>query len=106
MPLTVYGASDDLIVVAGDIREEFTLHHAGEDGDLLAFSDGTILRISLGHAGIWRIRPVVRGTAELTIEQAPEGDSSNYSDRATLSGAVWVVHGIGHAVAVPSRTRN
>jgi hypothetical protein len=99
--ITIYGASDDLIEVDGDISEEFTLHHAGETGDLLAFSDGTVLRIGITHAGIWRIHPIVRGSAELTIEQFAESDDANYTDRATLSGAVWVVHGVDHATCSP-----
>lgn len=95
--ITVYGAGDDLIEVDGDLSGEFTLRNgAPEVGDLLAFSDGTILRIGYTPHGIWRITPIFRGAAELTIEQATEGDETNYSDRATLSGAVWVVHGIAH----------
>lgn len=100
--LTIYGASDDVIEVDGDISEEFTYlgkrHHPNSgDGDLLAFSDGTVLRVTFTASGVWRIAPVVRGSADLVIDQAPEGDDSNYSDRATLSGAVWVVHGVDHA---------
>ncbi|WP_326564540.1 hypothetical protein [Micromonospora peucetia] len=96
--ITIYGASDDLIEIDGDISEEFTLHNdAPEVGDLLAISDGTILRIAFTPHGIWRIMPLVRGPGLLTIEQAAEGEESNYSDRATLSGAVWVVQGIAQA---------
>ena len=76
--ITVYGASDDLIEV-----------------------DGTILRITYMPSGVWRIGVVTRGSAELKVEPAPEGDEDNYSDRATLDGAVWVVHGIDHATATP-----
>lgn len=96
MAITVFGYSDDLIEVDGDIRDEFPIKDDTPDGgDLLAFSDGTLLRITYTKDGIWRITPLVRGSAELGIEQAP--DNGGYSDRATLSGAVWVVHGIGHA---------
>jgi hypothetical protein len=94
--ITVYGASDDTIEVDGDICEEFT-YHDDDKGDLLAFSDGTLLRIRFDNAGVWRITPVIRGSATTTIEQAPEDDEVNYSDRATVSYAVWVVHGIGWA---------
>ncbi|WP_328344610.1 hypothetical protein [Micromonospora sp. NBC_00421] len=95
MAITVYGASDDIIEVDGDISAEFPYRNA--EPATLGFSDGTLLRITYTNAGIWRISPIVRGAADLTIEQAPENDDSNYSDRATLSGAVWVVHGIDHA---------
>src|SRR5262245_25421899 len=97
--ITVSGASDDLIAVEGAISEEFT-YEDEEKGDLLAFSDGTVLRIKYTDAGIWRITPVLlqAGGALLNIEQAPEGDESNYSDRATLTGDIsWVVQGVAYA---------
>jgi len=99
--ITIYGASDDLIEVEGAGSEEFTYQERGygqASGDLLAFSDGTVLRIVYSDAGIWRITPVASGAATLTIEQAPEGDENNYSDRATLTGDIsWVVQGIAIA---------
>ena len=96
--LVVTGYSDDLIEIDGDIREEFPYQGNDEDqGDLLAFSDGTILRIVFG--GPWRISLVVLGTdTTFTLVQAPEDDDEVYSDKATLSGDIsWVVHGIGWA---------
>jgi hypothetical protein len=101
MPITVYGASDDLIEVEGDISEEFNytgINSRPEDdeGDLLAFSDGTVLRIKFDHVrGGWRITPVVRGASNPVIEQAAE-DEEDATDKATLDAA-WVVHGIGWA---------
>ena len=60
----------------------------------MAFGDGTVLRIHYGDAGVWRIATVHRGSAELTIEQAPENDDQNYTDRATLTGDLrWAVVG-------------
>ncbi|MGC4886602.1 hypothetical protein [Micromonospora sp. DT227] len=94
--ITVYGSSDDLIEIDGDIREEFGYHNESK-GDLLAFSDGTILRIFHNDSAIWRITSVARGSSELTIEQVAETDDRRYSDRATLAGAVWVVHGLSIA---------
>lgn len=96
MTITVCGASDDLIEIEGDIREEFP-YRADNDDNLLAFSDGTILRIRYNAAGVWRISRVAGGPVD--IVQAPEGDDSNYTDRATIRGADWVVHGIGWAKA-------
>ena len=91
------GASDDLIEIEGDIREEFSaLHNGPDDASLLAFSDGTVLRIHFNEHGTWRIAPVYRGTGTLTIDQAAEGDGA--TDKATLTGPItWVVHGINHA---------
>lgn len=97
MSITVYGASDDTICIDGDISEEFPWTAPGygqPTGDLLAFSDGTILRIRFDDAGVWRITPVVEGAGRLVIGQATE---DQYTDRAHLDGATWVVHGIGMA---------
>lgn len=99
MSIIVYGASDDLIEVEGDISEEFP--YRGDDnpadrGDLFAFSDGTVLRITYTTTGVWRIATVAEGTCTLEITQAPEGDNDNYSDRARLgdnSAVRWVVQG-------------
>lgn len=99
MTITIYGASDDLIEVRGDLSEEFTtdVFSHGYEGDLLAFSDGTVLRITYGEA--WRIVPVHRGTAELAIVQTTESDDG-YSDEATLEGPIqWVVAGKRMATA-------
>ena len=99
--VTVSGASDDAIVIAGDFAEEFPWQKRGygqPSGDLLAFSDGTILRIEFTDAGVWRITPVALGAAALFIEQAPENGEDNYSDKATLTGDIsWVVQGIDYA---------
>lgn len=94
MSVVVTGSSDDLIEVDGDIVEEFQAY----DGQhIVAFSDGTALRVELNQAGVWRITPVAEGSGFLTIVQAPEGDDSNYSDRAELvptrGPIAWVVHG-------------
>jgi len=98
MSVTVHGASDDLIEIDGDISEEFGAYDSDEDGDgkLLAFSDGTVLRVK--HGSVWRITPVVTGSAALAIVQCPEDDDENYSDAATLDGDVrWVVLGVAIA---------
>ena len=84
MAVTVYGSSDDLVEVEGDVEEEFS--GPGDGPFYLAFSDGTILSIIYGDESIWRIAPVRRGAAKLTVEQAARGDEDNYSDRATLDG--------------------
>lgn len=98
MGLTVYGSSDDLIEVEGDVREEFYVSQ-NDDGDYLAFSSGVVLRIHYTNAGVWRITPVA-GASRVTIDHAPEDDEDNYSDRATLhESASWVVHGIHWARA-------
>jgi hypothetical protein len=102
----VCGYSDDLIEVEGDtIREEFPLATYIVDNKvrLLAFSQGTVLRITYTDKGVWRIT-LVCGVA--SIVQAPEEvylyDEDNYSDVATVPGPVaWVVCGEHIAKASP-----
>lgn len=77
--IRVYGASDDLVEVEGDITEEFP--HYGEPV-LLAFSEGTILRVVFDRDGIWRITPVFKGKARMThiICNPDPLDDDEYSD--------------------------
>ena len=105
MTITIYGASDDLIEVEGDISEEFS--SLGDDKNLLAFSDGTLLEVTYTQAGIWRINTLtlcVGTTYEKDEATADEGKREDgtpaYSDRVTLTGFIaWVVHGSGWAQA-------
>jgi len=90
--IVVYGSSDDLIQIEGALCLEFDYSESNE-GDLLAFSNGVVLRIRYGASGVWRITPAAC-LDQVTINSAPENDSDNYSDRATIHGTVaWVVHG-------------
>lgn len=99
MSVVIYGASDDLVEVEGDIREEF---NPGDGPSYLAVSDGTVLRIS--YDGQWHISRVASGSAgyEHHPAYAKEGNradgSAAYSDRVTLVGTgyvplAWVVFG-------------
>ena len=90
--VTVYGASDDLIEIEGDIREEF--YADSELPSWLAFSDGTVLRIQYMDDGIWRINRDRSGAAAYSKVEAGSADDDNYSDRVTLAGKIeWVVRG-------------
>lgn len=92
MSVTVYGASDDLIEVEGDVEAEFTFFHA-DRGSLLTLSCGVVLNIDYTDDGVWRIRPEVGGGV-VDIEFAEGPDSDKYSDRATVHPDVgWVVYG-------------
>lgn len=94
---SVYGASDDLIEVEGGIREEFYLSSDDDDGDILAFSTGVVLRIRYSRDGVWRISPLA-GASRVEIRLAPADDEDNYSDVAVLlETPAWVVHGTGWA---------
>ena len=89
---TIYGASDDLIELDGGIREELNPLDS-ERPDLLAFSDGTVLRIRYDDEGCWRIERIIEGSAPYRHKPATDPDD-DYSDRAELDGVLWVVHGV------------
>jgi hypothetical protein len=87
----VRGHSDDVIAVEGDLAEEF---YPGEARvGLLAFGDGTVLRVGYDHEGCWRITRKAEGTAAFAKSEAT-GPDEDYSDEATLAGDLrWVVFG-------------
>lgn len=89
MSVTVYGASDDLIEVDGDVYDEFPWNDS--EPAYLGFSTGVVLRVTFGN--VWRIAPVA-GADLVQVAQCPEDDEDNYSDKATVEGDVaWVVCG-------------
>jgi len=95
MTTTIYGTSDDLLEIEGDIREEINVlaFTDTDDGVLLAFSNGIVLRVVYDKDGIWRIRPL-SGSSRVTIEICPGDDENNYTDRAIIEESVnWVVLG-------------
>lgn len=106
MGVTIHGSSDsdDLILVEGDIEEGFNVNTGPHDADvLLAFSDGTVLRVRYSESGVWRMSVVCHSGVgnNIDIISAVEGEVDNYSDRVTLSGRVeWVVLGVDMATSV------
>jgi hypothetical protein len=92
----IYGASDDLIELEGDISEEFS--YDDDHTNYVAFSDGTVLTINYGNdGGFWRINRIVTGSATYQKTEATD-DAGEYSDRVTLSGDLkWAVFGTGYA---------
>jgi len=90
--IKIYGASDDLIEVEGDISEEF--NPGDDDASILALSDGTVLRVRYDGDGCWRVERMVTGSAAYTHESAEGPDTDRYSDVATLEGDIrWCVRG-------------
>ena len=89
--VTIYGASDDLVELDGDIRDEIGCYD--EPNMKLAFSDGTVLSVKYDDDGCWRVNRVAEGTAAMEKVDA-EGPDGNYSDRVTLTGDIkWAVAG-------------
>lgn len=89
--VTVYGASDDLIEIEGDLNEEFN-PDSDDQGTWLIFGDGTVLDIRYDDFGVWRITRPHSGTAEMVKDEDPGNDEDRYSDRVTLTGDLrWVI---------------
>lgn len=82
----VYGASDDLIEVAGDLEEEFNV---GDEPTLLHFSDGTVLEVTYREDALWHIERRVVGSAGYERRDATDEDD-DYSDTVWLDGVSWV----------------
>lgn len=94
----ISGASDDLIWVRGELHEEFYLHNE-KDGDLLAFSDGTLLRVQFDSDGTWRITRLMRGQAAMDLDQAEAGGGTDTVTLDLIGAFTWVVQGIAHVKA-------
>jgi len=97
--INITGSSDDLIVIRGDIREEWARFDQ-EDGNYLAFSDGTVCYIVYDNDGIWRITRTCQGTAKYI--HAPGDVVKDTNDIVSLEGKIeWVV--IGDEISTVSR---
>lgn len=96
MPTRVYGCSDDLIEIEGDVTGEANYitpdDEDEEQGCLVIVSDGTMLDVRYGKngEGIWEVRLVKRGELFQTIDQCDDPDAKPYSDVAHfLDGVKW-----------------
>lgn len=93
----IYGVSDDLIEVEGDLNEEFNPDSDDQD-TWLVFGDGTILAIRYDEFGIWRITRPFAGSGSFLKKEAigDEGKRDDgkpaYSDIAEVTGDLkWVI---------------
>lgn len=93
--VTVYGASDDLIELEGDLNEEFNVYSRDDDDErILAFSDGTLLSVTYDKTGCWRVNRMAKGSAEFNKVEADGPDTDNYTDKVTLTGDIrWCLMG-------------
>lgn len=97
MTLQVYGRSDDLVEVEGDVREEFIAPHPS-DRLFLTFSNGVVLLVEYGAAGEWNVSELYSPVG-VDVEifptawvDAPVG----YSETAVVEGGdevEWVLTG-------------
>lgn len=78
--VTIYGASDDLIEVEGDVRDEFYVSEEG--GTVLVIGpNGEVVKVRCGLGDVWTATPqTVRG--QVGIEQGPRPDGGEHGDMA------------------------
>jgi hypothetical protein len=84
MSSKVYGTSDDLIEVEGDVKGEAGCYGTDdrEHGVLVIFSDGTLLELKYGKSdmAIWGINIIKEGALFSKIEICNDEDARPYSD--------------------------
>ena len=97
MSITIYGASDDLIEVTGDIHKEFNVWLENDETILLAFSDGTLLRANYDKDGIWRFTLLFSGIAQFSKTDGSVNEDT--SDVVALTGIKikWVALATAYA---------
>ncbi|MGE5681834.1 MAG: hypothetical protein ACM34K_13225 [Bacillota bacterium] len=89
--IKVYGCSDDLIEIEGDIKEEFSKFGTSEDEPcLLAFDNGTILKCFYDNDGIWRFKVISHGNTTVWIKQ-PDLSKDEESETAIIDVPVKII---------------
>lgn len=97
MATKIYGASDDLIEVEGDVSGECG---GGDESTLLVCSDGTLLEIRYGKAslGVWQITVARKGDLFVCIDHCDDEDADPHSDVAHFNqGLKWVIEARDYA---------
>ena len=97
MSITIYGASDDMVEVEGEISEEFNPRKFDEPS-YITTSDGTFLRIT--YDGLWNITVLKAGEGTHIEHRKATDEENDYSDRVTLknnAGFEFVLFGDGIA---------
>lgn len=110
MSQTIYGGSDDLIELVGDIVEEFAAPYGRPF--YLALSTGDLLHAEYSHDGVWTFR-MAGGLAtpdHITIHPARGEDEGNddvgcpgYSQKVVIEPAVDPVRWVALAETVELR---
>lgn len=88
--IKIYGASDDLIEIDGDTREEF-----GADSDrtnYVALSNGMIFALNYDNDGLWRINCLYDNGKKYTKKDGTPLDDTN--DEVEIDDNIkWILHG-------------
>lgn len=92
--IQVFGRSDDLIEIKGDIIGEIGAYGTDDDesGVLIIFSDGTLLEVKYGKndEAIWEVKVIKIGSLFDRIEPCDNEDAKIYSDIAYFKdGIKW-----------------
>lgn len=108
----IYGCSDDLIEVDGDVSEEFSAYSSNDEAKyIVACSDGTLLQAT--YDGCWRFAVIVKGSLPFERIDAEDDDRPGqrptgepwYSDVITFpDGLTWV--SLGTQSATKKRRRS
>jgi hypothetical protein len=80
--VTIYGRSDDLIEVEGDIRAEFC--DCSDKVKQLNFSDGSAIVLRYMPNGCWDIHVKYCGRGTTFSMQSHDNDVTSYTDVLTL----------------------
>jgi len=82
--LRVYGASDDLVEIEGDVREEFTAAYG--EPTYVVLSNGVVLGVEYGGVGEWTVSPLsVPEGADVDVRPVGWDDAANdYSETAIV----------------------
>jgi hypothetical protein len=101
----LYGASDDLVELQGDIDEEYDVAGSASRGILVATSHGVLAQLRLERNSQWSIVILDPGPPGVTLELVPargedEGDDEfgcpGYSARLAITSerpCAWVLTG-------------
>lgn len=97
MSIEIYGCSDDLIEIDGDIREEFCQYCDDDENTYcIAVSDGTLLGVYYDDEDIWRFTILKKGkNSNVVKKECMEETDDNYSDKITITAEsiIWIVFG-------------
>jgi hypothetical protein len=85
MTTKVYGCSDDLVEIEGELSGEVGCYGTDDDEDLgvlIAFDDATVLAVKYGknNDAIWGIRVLNKGEMFERIEHCDNSEADPYSD--------------------------
>lgn len=98
--IKIYGASDDLIEIDGDICEEF--YALPNQTNEIICSDGTVIALDYGDEGSWTVSVMRCAKADITIRQGT-AQECDYSQVATLDDAEHPIEFVAHVLGWAKR---